>query len=119
MDCGISRECESESSDSSSTSVGGLSKWGSWRHAGYCLTQTLDPTTEVTVSTQSMNLTRDLSDILNRLLRIESGILNRILMVRQMDPNHIEADVVYANHRGQDSSEDSDSDPPPPPPLSP
>ena len=108
----VSRECESSDSNSSeNTPVGSLSRWGSWRHAGYCLTGTLDPAPEVT---ESMDITRNLSDILDRLLNIESGILNRILMVR-MHPPHVEADVLYGNIRQEVSDSDSDPTPPPPP----
>ena len=122
--CGISTESGvSESSESSSPSVSGVSGWCSWGHSGYtCLTHTLD-TTEAPDRTQSMNITKDLSDILNRLLHIESDILNRLLLVRNMESAHVNADVVYANQSGQDSSEGfefrsgNDSPPPPPPPL--
>ena len=122
--CGISTESGvSESRESSSPSVSGVSGWCSWGHSGYtCLTHTLD-TTEAPDRTQSMNITKDLSDILNRLLYIESDILNRLLLVRNMESAHVNADVVYANQSGQDSSEGfefrsgNDSPPPPPPPL--
>ena len=123
--CGISTESGvSESRESSSPSVSGVSGWCSWGHSGYtCLTHTLD-TTEAPDRTQSMNiLTKDLRDILNMLLHIESDILNRLLLVRNMASAHVNADVVYANQSGQDSSEGfefrsgNDLPPPPPPPL--
>ena len=64
-----------------------------------------------------MNLTRELSGILNRVLHIENSILNRLLLVRRMENQHVEAHVVYVN-RG-DSSEfeyrDGNNYPPPPP----
>ena len=117
----VSREKDSESSESNnseSTPVGSFSKWGSWRHAGYCIrSETLDPAPEVT---ESMDLTRNLSDILDRLLNIESGILNRILMLR-MHPPPVEADVLYGNVRQEVTGSDSESDHtasyPPPPPI--
>ena len=106
-----------ESRDSPSPTASEVSQWCPWGHPGYCLTNTED-TTRVPAVTQSMNLTRDLSDILNRVLHIESSILNRILLVRSMESAHVDADVVYVNHRGQDSSEefeyrDGNNSPPP------
>ena len=69
--------------------------------------------------TQPMNLTRDLSDILNRVLHIENSILNRILLVRRMENQHVEADVVYMNRGDSSEFEYRDENPsPPPPPLS-
>ena len=116
----VSREKDSESSDSNnseSTPVGSFSRRGSWRHEGYSLLETLGAAPEVN---ESMDLTRNLSDILDRLLNIESGILNRILMLR-MHPPPVEADVLYGNVRQEVTGSDSESDHtasyPPPPPI--
>ena len=48
-----------------------------------------------------MNLTRELSGILTRVLNIENSILQRIILVRRMEQQHVEADV-YVN-RGENS----------------
>ena len=68
--------------------------------------------------TQPMNLTRDLSDILNRVLHIENSILNRILLVRRMENQHVEADIVYVNRGDSSEFEYRDENPSPLPPLS-
>ena len=106
LSIGQHRECSepTEQGEQGQLQSYSYSQWCPWGHSRYCLTDTED-TTGVPAVTQSMNLTRDLSDILNRVLHIESSILNRILLVRRMENQHIEADVVYVNNRGQDSSE--------------
>ena len=119
--CGLSTESEvSESRESPSPSVSGVSGWCSWRHSGYtCVTHTLD-TTETSDRTQSMSiLKKDLS-----------AKLNRLLLVRNMASAHVHADIVYANQGDQESTEGTSSfenrfqfrsgnDLPPPPPPAP
>ena len=65
-------------------------------------------------SNTHMNLTRELSGILNRVLHIENSILQRIILVRRME-QQVE-DNIYVN-KGDSELEVRNPSPPLPPPL--
>ena len=72
------------------------------------------------VSNNPMNLTRELSGILTRVLNIENSILQRIILVRRMEQQQVEEDV-YVNRGENRESENPEFEyrtptPPLPPP---
>ena len=70
------------------------------------------------VSNNHMNLTRELSGILNRVLHIENSILQRIILVRRME-QQVEENI-YVNKGNSENPELEDRNPSPPlPPPSP
>ena len=64
-----------------------------------------------------MNLTRELSGILNRVLHIENSILQRIILVRRME-QQVEENI-YLNQGDSENPEDRNPTPPLPPPPRP
>ena len=64
-----------------------------------------------------MNLTRELSSILNRVLHIENSILQRIILVRRME-QQVEENI-YLNQGDSENPEDRNPSPPLPPPPRP